>query len=87
MTATINKESAFADLIRNHEHQWVAIDERDGVEFIVGSGKDAVEAAKDAEAKGFPDALLFKVPSFTSTFVFNLDRGPGGSELTRRTSY
>ena len=65
----IDKETAFADLIRDHENQWVAIDDRDGVEFIVGSGKDAVEAANDAEAKGFPDALLFKVPSFTSTFV------------------
>lgn len=69
MQTTIDKETAFADLIKNHEHQWVAIDERDGVEFIVGHGNDAVEAARDAEAKGFPDALLFKVPSFTSTFI------------------
>ncbi|HXT61910.1 MAG TPA: DUF5678 domain-containing protein [Pyrinomonadaceae bacterium] len=69
MPAVIDKETAFADLIKNHENQWVAIDERDGVEFIVGHGKNAVEAAKDAEAKGFPNAILFKVPSFTSTFI------------------
>jgi hypothetical protein len=66
---TIEKETAFAELIREHENQWVAIDERDGVEFIVGHGKDAVEAAHDADAKGFPGAMLFKVPSFTSTFI------------------
>jgi hypothetical protein len=66
---TIDKETAFADLVKNHENQWVAIDERDGVEFIVGSGKDAVEAAQDAEAKGFPDAMLVKVPSFRATFI------------------
>ena len=65
----IDKETAFAKLIRDHEDQWVAIDERDGVEFIVGHGKDAVEAALEADAKGFPNAMLFKVPSFTSTFI------------------
>jgi hypothetical protein len=69
MPATIDKETAFADLIRDYEDQWVAIDERDGVEFIVGQGKDAVEAAHDAEEKGFPNAMLFKVPSFTSRFI------------------
>lgn len=66
---TVDKETAFAELIRHNEDQWVAIDERDGVEFIVGQGKDAVEAARDADAKGFPRAMLFKVPSFTSTFI------------------
>ncbi len=66
---TIDKETAFAELIKYHEDQWVAIDERDGVEFIVGQGKDAVEAAHDADVKGFPKAMLFKVPSFTSTFI------------------
>lgn len=65
----VDKETAFADLIRDHEDQWVAIDDRDGVEFIVGQGKDAIEAAREADAKGFPNAMLFKVPSFTSRFV------------------
>ena len=67
--ATIDKETAFADLIKDYENQWVAIDERDGVEFVVGHGKDAVEAARDAENKGFPNAMLCKVPSFKSTFI------------------
>lgn len=69
MPSVIDKETAFADLIRDHENQWVAIIEKDGVEFIVGMGKDAVEAASDASEKGFPDAMLFKVPSFTATFI------------------
>jgi len=69
MPATIDKETAFAELIRDHENQWIAIDERDGVEFIVGSGRDAVEAAKEAEEKGFPNAMLFKVPSFRAVFI------------------
>ena len=68
MPATDN-ETAFAELVREYEDQWVAIDDRDGVKFIVGSGKDAVEAAQAAEAKGFPDAALLRVPSFSSTFI------------------
>lgn len=66
---TVDKETAFAELIKNHEDQWVAIAERDGVEFIVGHGKDAVEAAREADATGFPNAMLFRVPSFDSRFV------------------
>jgi hypothetical protein len=65
----IDKETAFAELVRAYEDQWIAIDDRDGVKFIVGSGRDAVEAAEDAEAKGFPDAVLLRVPSFSSTFI------------------
>ena len=65
----IDSETAFAELVREYEDQWVAINDRDGVQVIVGSGKDAVEAARAAEAKGFPDAALLRVPSFTSTFI------------------
>ena len=65
----IDNETAFAELVREYEDQWVAVDDRDGVKFIVGSGKDAVEAAQAAEAKGFPDAGLLRVPSFGSTFI------------------
>ena len=65
----MDNETAFAELIRDYEDQWVAIDDRNGVKFIVGSGKDAVEAAQAAEANGFPDAALLRVPSFSSTFI------------------
>ena len=67
--SAIDSETAFAELVREYEDQWVAINDRDGVQVIVGSGKDAVEAARAAEAKGFPDAALLRVPSFTSTFI------------------
>jgi hypothetical protein len=70
MAAVIDKESAFADLIRDHENKWVAIIEKDGVEFIVGTGNTAVEAAEDASMKGYPQAMLFKVPSFRARFVY-----------------
>ena len=79
MSVTIDKESAFADLIKDHENQWVAIVEKDGVEFIVGTGGDAVEAAKDATAKGFPNAMLFKVPSFTARFIPSATATPTAS--------
>lgn len=69
MPTTIDKESAFADLIRDHENQWVALIEKDGVEYVVGSGVDPNEAVNDAKANGYSNAMLFKVPSFKSTFI------------------
>ncbi len=65
----VDKDTEFAELVRGYENQWIALNERDGVKVIVGSGSDAVEAAKAAESNGFPDAVLFRVPSFTSTFI------------------
>lgn len=70
MSQKIDKETAFADVIRDFENQWVAIAEKDGVEFVVGSGKTAVEAVERAKAKGYPQATLFKVPSFKTRFIF-----------------
>ncbi len=70
MPATMDKETAFAELLKEHENEWVAIVERDGVETIVGTGATAVEAARDAESKGHPQAMLLKVPSFTTRFVY-----------------
>lgn len=68
--ATVDKETAFAELVRKHENQWVGIVEKDGVEFIVGTGITAVEAAREASKKGHPQAMLFRVPSFKTRFVF-----------------
>ena len=70
MPATIDKADAFADLVMDYEDQWVAIIEKDDVEFVVGSGKTAVEAVNEAKLKGFPQAILFKVPSFHKRFVY-----------------
>ncbi len=65
----VDKESAFAELVRDYEDKWIAFQDRDGVDVVVGSGNDAVEAANAAEANGFPEAILFKVPSFRATFI------------------
>lgn len=65
----VDRESAFAELVRDYEDKWIALVEKDGVDVVVGSGNDAVEAATVAETKGFPDAALFRVPSFRSVFV------------------
>jgi hypothetical protein len=67
---TANKEEAFAELIRDYENLWVALIDKDGVEFVVGAGSTAVEAANEATEKGHPQATLFKVPSFKARFVF-----------------
>src|SRR5713226_2781209 len=58
------KELAFLRQLEEHEDEWVAFVEDHGAEFVVGSGKDAVEAIQDAEKRGFPDAVLMKVPRF-----------------------
>lgn len=58
------KELAFLKQLEEHENEWVAFIEDHGAEIVVGSGKDAVEAIQDAEKRGFPDAVLMKVPAF-----------------------
>ncbi|OLD28028.1 MAG: hypothetical protein AUJ04_02490 [Acidobacteria bacterium 13_1_40CM_3_55_6] len=63
------KELAFLSQLEEHENEWVAFIEEDGAETVVGSGKDAVEAIKDAEKRGFPDAILMKVPPFDRGFI------------------
>lgn len=65
----VDRESAFAELVRDYEDKWIALVDKDGVDVVVGSGNDAVEAATVAETNGFPDAALFRVPSFSSVFV------------------
>ena len=69
MTQTEEQEMAFVEAMREYEDRWIAIVESDGNETIVGSGRDAVEALADAKAKGFQNAVLFKVPPFNTTFI------------------
>jgi hypothetical protein len=58
------KELAFLAQLEEHENEWVAFIEDNGAEIVVGSGKDAVEAIREAEKRGFPDAVLMKVRRF-----------------------
>ena len=67
---TVNQnELVFLAQLEDHENEWVAFVESQGVETIVGSGKDAVEAMAQAEAKGFPDAVLLRVPPFDRGYI------------------
>ena len=67
---TTNKEEAFAELVREYENSWVAIVEDHGRECVVGHGPTAVDAANEASAKGYPQVLLFRVPSFDTRFIY-----------------
>ena len=53
--------------LEKFENKWVAIDESE--EKIVGVGDDAFEATADAERGGYPDTILFKVPSFDTALI------------------
>lgn len=50
-----------------YEDEWVAILERS--QTIVGSGNDAYEVKLNAEANGYPDIVLFKVPRFDEVHI------------------
>ena len=64
------KELAFLKQLEEHEDEWVAfIQQDDGAEIVVGSGKDAVEAIEDAEKRGFQDTMLMKVRAFDRGFI------------------
>lgn len=59
--------AAISDELKKFENKWVAIDEAE--EKIVGVGENAFEATSDAERRGYPDTILFKVPSFANALI------------------
>lgn len=63
------RELAFLEELKKYENKWVAIYERDAREVIVGSGDDAVEAMRQAEANGFADAVLMKLTAFDKGYI------------------
>jgi hypothetical protein len=66
----MDKETAFAELVRDYENLWVAIIEKDGQELIAGSGDTPTKALQEARGKGFTNAVLFSVPSFSQAFIY-----------------
>jgi len=34
--SVVDRESAFAELVRDYENLWIAIEERDGAQVVVG---------------------------------------------------
>ena len=69
MTVDLDEEGDFPNIIRDYENKWVALAEVDGKESVVGSGDDATEAAREAKARGFLNAILFRVPSFHISYA------------------
>jgi hypothetical protein len=67
--AISENELAFLKQLEQHENEWVAFIQEDGAETVVGSGKDAVEASRAAEERGFPDAVLMKVRRFNRGLI------------------
>jgi hypothetical protein len=63
------KEATYLTELRKHENKWVAVLKSEGVNIIVGSGEDAVEAKNDALLKGFPDVVLFWVRPFNGRYI------------------
>jgi predicted RNA-binding protein with PUA domain len=63
------KEVAYLSELRKHENRWVAVLKSEGVNVLVGSGKDAVEAKNEAALKGFTDVVLFWVRPFNGRYV------------------
>ena len=66
----LDKATAFAELIRPYENQWVALVEKDGEEFVAGAGETPAEALAEAKSKGFSNTTLFSVPSFSEAFAY-----------------
>jgi hypothetical protein len=63
------KELAFAEELGKYEDKWVAILRNGDEEIIVGSGGRIKDARREAEAKGFRDAVYFKVPPSHKVFI------------------
>lgn len=69
MIEEVDLDLDFPEIIRPYENKWVALAEVDGKETVVGSGDDATQATFQAQARGFMDAVLFKVPSFHVSYA------------------
>jgi hypothetical protein len=63
------RELAFLEELKKYENKWVAVRESDGREMVVGSGDDAVQAMREAEANGFGDAFLMHIDPFDKGYI------------------
>jgi hypothetical protein len=70
LMSTTDKETAFAERVRPYENKWVALVEKEGEDFVVGSGTTPTEALTEAKKNGFATAILFSVPSFSDVFAY-----------------
>lgn len=66
------KEVSYLNELRKHESKWVAVHKSEDGNIIVGNGKDAVEAKRDAQSNGFNEAVLFWVRPFDGKYISSL---------------
>jgi hypothetical protein len=66
------KEVSYLNELRKHEGQWVAVLKSEDGDIIVGSGKDAVEAKRNAQSNGFSEAVLLWVRPFNGKYIARL---------------
>lgn len=66
------KEVSYLNELRKYEGKWVAVLKAEDGDIIVGSGKDAVEAKRDARSKGFDGAVLLWVRPFNGKHISSL---------------
>lgn len=64
-----DNELSFLASLRAYENLWVAIITSEGIDTVIGSGHDAVQAKSDAASKGYDEVVLMKVPSFKASFI------------------
>ena len=63
------REDPLAEELALYESKWVAILETE--QRIVASGSTALEAKTNAEAEGYQDTALFKVPKLDRCYVLS----------------
>lgn len=69
MSNMLKTPDPLEDELGKYENKWVAIDEDE--RKVVGSGDNALEAKREAESNGHPDAALFKVRAFGKLYVYS----------------
>ena len=64
-----DQNKSLEDDLVNYENRWVAISEDE--DRVVGSGDSPLQAKAEADAKGYPEAALFKVRAFGKSYVYS----------------
>lgn len=63
------KEAMFLRELEKYENQWVALVRSGDTETIVASGEEYAVAKQSAQAQGFSEPVLYKVPSFNTGYI------------------
>lgn len=67
---TLNeKETMFLKELEKYENKWVALIRSGDSETIVASGEEYAIAKRKAQARGFSEPILYKVPAFDAGYI------------------